>query len=417
MTAVLLLSGRNVSAEAIADVAVDAGREDIAAQPDATVLTATLDGLPDSRVGDTAALFDAWGHQLFTGRISDLRAEQAVKQQLDGSQRLAWTTAVTAVGPLALLGQAQAGAGDAPQESDSRRILRILAETPLAGWAVIEPGIPGPDLLPRPAEPASAADLARAAADDGMGVLWEHADGTIRYTPWRLRQWRAYQLTWGELGMPWTDIPPEATWSQLDSALVPGPAVKPPEMELDPVAARAELTFEESVGDLARTITVTYGTAPDDGPRPTSTAGDGPPVVQIDTDLAEAADAATHATAMLRRHYEPAWRLTTLRIELHRLRTSAARQLLDALQVGTRLTIPIPHGSPVGTLWQGYLEGWRHEIHGSPAGQSHAVQLRVSDRQLTEPADRWRDIDPGITWAGTDPAMRWIDASEWKAAT
>jgi hypothetical protein len=418
MSASLTIGGREVAPITYYDVTVDAGRDSVEEQPDATVLTCTLSMLAGVAIGEPVLLTDSDG-VLFYGWVTDQGADLVV--QAPGTQQppLGWNVQTIATGPLAVLGHKHAGTADYPQETDTARIIRVLDEAGLPH--LINPGIIGPPLLARTAQPDAAERLARSAANDGEGVLWEQpADpaAPLRYTPQRLRRWAAYRLAWGELpeDLAWTGMG-DVTWNDFDSDHLGGPIGTPPALELDPGRVFAEATFTQQISDLARSVTVTYGQAPVDGARPVVTVGSGSPVKDYDTQLALTADATNYADDMLRRQHEPAWRLEGIRIPLHALTPGDRQAIRAALTVGTRLTVPFPLGSPVGYLWQGFLEGWKHHLVADEVlGEQHYLELRASERSLTEASDRWQDIAPTITWDGTAPDLRWIDALTWEAA-
>jgi hypothetical protein len=412
MAASLTIGGREIGAATLYDVTVDVGRDDIESQPDGSVMNARLVGLSGASVGESVVLTDSAG-VLFHGWLTDQDAE------LDAADDMTWQVKLVAAGPLAILGASHAGAVDYPQESDTLRIIRVLDE---AGQDyLINPGVIGPAIMARPAELAPAEKLARSAADDGRGVLWEQPadlETPLRYTPQRLRHWAAYSLTWGELpaAMSWADTVP-LTWEDFDTDNLPGPAGTPPDLELDPATVFAEATFTQTIGDYAQSVTVTYGTAPDGtADRPSVTVGNGTPAKDYTTQLALVADATAYADDMLRRHHEATWRLEGIRIPLHYLTPADRDAIRAALTVGTRLTLPFPLGSPVGYVWQGFLEGWKHHLINDGSGDAHYLELHASERSLTEASDRWQDIAPSITWNSTAPDMRWIDALIWKAA-
>ena len=409
MTATLIVAGLDVSRITLYDVKVDCGRDDVESQADASVLSATLIELPSTiNVADAVSLVDAHG-MLFHGYVTDLQADLEADDE-----GMAWAYSLTATGPLAALGYVNVGAADYPQESDSQRVARVLTEAG-AGHSV-DPNIPGPQLLPRLAQLGRAQELARSAADDGQGVMWENpADPVtpIRYTAQRARRWAPGDLAWSELpaDQAWADYG-ILTWAELTSDYLPTEGF-PPALEIDPATTPARATFTQQIGDLARTVTVTYGAPGVEGGRPIVTLGELEPVHDYDTQLVTFADAVTYAGNMLRRSQEPAWRLSSLTVPLHKLTEEMRARYRDSLTVGTKLTIPFPHGSPVGYVWEGFLEGWTHTL--TPG--VHDLELRTSERSLTEPSDRWQDIGATITWAGTDPAMRWQDAAQWREAS
>lgn len=409
MSASLIIAGTELAPVTLYDVTIDAGRDDIESQPDGSVLNATIVGLAPAAIGDHIQLTDPGGI-LFHGWVTDLTAE------LEPSD-MSWTVKLTATGPLAILGHMLAGQVTYPEETDSARIYRILEES--GALHAVDPDIIGPAILAREAEAEWAATLARSTADDGMGVLWEQpADplAPIRYLPERFRHWTLHKLTWSELPVqPW-DAFGAATWNDFNSDTIGQAPEAPGDLEVDPATTYAEATFSQQIDDLARTVTVTYGPEPDEGQRATVTVGTLVPAAEYDTQLANQGDAAHYADNMLRRYQQPAWRLDHIRIPLHTLPPGDQATIRAALEVGTRLTVPFPLGSPVGYVWQGFLEGWRHELLGDASGEFHYLELHTSERSLTESSDRWMDINPTITWDSTAPDMTWLDAIQWRTA-
>lgn len=396
----LTINGEVVDPRTIYDLTVTAGRDDIESQPDATVLNFTMLNYGSEQVGFPVTLTDEYGH-IFSGFISDLKAEQ--------DEEMEWQVQCVATGPMALLGQLSAGEGGWPEESDSARIYRILEE--VGFLHNVNPGSSGPTILSNPAgEVVNAAEAARKVADSGMGVFWEKPSDPqmkLQYFPARQRTWKSYELTWAELPPgPWTSL--TSQWSDLNSdSEGSGTSTYPGYVVLDPSASNAEVTFEQSIGDIARTIVVEYGVAPEGGgSRPTSVAGNRIPEATFDTQLALTTDAATFATTMLRRKQQPAWRLTEILLHVDLMSDLQIQKLRKDLSVGMRITIPFPKGSPVGNSWDGYLEGWEHRA----TAESYTITLNVSDRQLTEPADRWSDMTSTAMWTDIPSDLQWVYA-------
>ena len=395
----LTIDDVDVSGRTPYDVKVTVGRDDIEGQPDAAVLSFQMVGYGAEKVGSVARLTDEYG-PLFAGLLTDLKVEQ--------DAAMTWTMSATATGSLAVLGQLSCGEGGWPQETDSQRINRILQEVGVPHN--VAPLTDGPLLLAHPAgEVVNAADAARDAADSGMGVLWGDPNDpwmAISYIPASMRAWGVYPLTWRDLldDDTWGAYTGVA-WTRMVSPDVESDSPYPGHFTVDPSTANAEVVFEQIVGDLARTITVEYGEAPaDGGDRPTVTAGDEHPEDNYSTLLVDVSDASNFATTMLRRRQQPAWRLTEIILHASLLDAEQWAQLRRDMAIGMRLTVPFPHGSPVGHEWQGYLEGWEHQA----TDEGHTLTLNVSDRQLTEPADRWMDITS--SWADIPADLRWVYA-------
>lgn len=406
MTAALTVAGVDVTAVTHWNVQIDVGRDNVDDQPDASVLSATVDGWqPAGQSADPVTLTDDYG-RLFTGTVTDLQTD------LDPQRSTPWRTRITAAGPLADVGRVIVGDEPWPQESDSVRIVRILT---LAGVNTdgVDPGIVGPAILPRDVDRQSALEQAQSVAGDAFGVLWEQpADpaSPIRYSPQRLRTWTPVAIAWSELpATTWDATDPALIWADLDSALFQLPGA-PSALTLHAGDVVADLELEQRIGDLVRTVRVTYGTETDDGdggtlPRPQAIAGTGIPEVGRDTQLADVTDAATLADTLWRSRREPAWllRRVTLR-PLEDMTPDTATAVRDALAVGTRLTIDgIAWPGPFGTVWQGYLEGWTHRLHPG----AHVIDLFTSERIFTEPSDRWHDITDGTRWQDVGATVTW----------
>lgn len=396
---IMTIDGINVNRHAVYELSISTGRQDIYGQPDGSILNADILGhIPAGQVGSAVVVRDRHG-QLFAGWTTDITSRQ--------NDAMAWRTTITATGPLALLGQTYAGYEAHPVETDSLRVARIIEETPLRDMHAVDTAIEGFDLAPRPAQmPENAADLARLAADSAMGVLWEQPSDPstpLRYTPGKYRVWGGYSPTWAEM--------PEDTWDDLDgtwSEAVIADSVAPV-LELQPGEVYADLVFEQRIGDVVRTVRVTYG--PEDAEqRPQVSAGSGePPAKAFDTILDSQGDAVQYANTVLQRHSEPLWRLRSAQVEMVGLAVQRVSELRGALAVGAKVILHIPYGSPVGTRWEGYLEGWGFDIVADERRSSFLLTLNVSDRYLTEPADRWSDFDDTTTWDDLLDATTWDD--------
>jgi hypothetical protein len=403
-SATLTIAGEDVSLSTAYDVTVDVGRADIESQPDASVLNANLIGYePAGDVGDPVRLTSSEG-LIFHGWISDLRSTLSA----DDAGELVWETDVTATGPLALLGQVQTGADGYPEQSDSERIWQILTDAGIGH--TVNPNVVGPPIIPHPAELAGAADMARSVADSGTGVLWEQpADPVtpLRYSAQRARRWAIVYHTWDELHdeIMWADAGPWR-WFQINSENIGGTEGAPPHIILDPATVIADATFEQTIGDLARAVTVVYGPE-GGGDRPNVTVGTQPPHITIDTELANAGDATAKADTVYRQRRDPAWRVSGLTLNLLTLTPDIRSTIVKGLEVGAKLEVPFPLGSPVGVLWQGFLEGWQHQL----LPDAHWLELRASERSLTEPCLRWID-SVGYLWLEVAAYEIWESACD-----
>ena len=412
MTLTLTVGGVDQSGFTVYDITVATGRDDVYSQPDGSVMNAEFVGwVPAGKVGDEVVLTDEFG-QVFRGWVTDVRAEL----QSD----MTWRSNLSATGPLALLGQALAGYAAWPVESDSFRVRRVVDETPLSAMLAIDVAVEGVDVSGRLADthPENAAELARVTADSGMGVLWEQPASytyPLRYSQAKTRTWDAYTHSWGEISeaVTWDVLSDTLIWDAFDSDSLPVPN-RPPEYTLDPAVVHADLVFEQTVSDLARTVTVSYG-QPDsveEQPVPVQ-AGDGrAPTKSFSTILQEVGDATQYAETMRTRFQAPLWRLSSMKIQADYLDSGEYQTLRGVLQVGTRLTVPIPEGSPVGSMWQGYLEGWSQSFHGNGDGRSTVVDMTVSDRYLTEPADRWLSLSSSGVWSQLPDDLLWEDSND-----
>lgn len=405
MTAVLTVGGEDVSSLTYYDVTVTAGRDDIDTQPDATVLTTRINGWhPAGQVGDQVILHDDLG-QLFAGTITDLDTHLEQKHDPStGTLTWAWMTTLTAAGPLAQLGRTVIGDEPWPEESDSQRIARILT---LAGApSSVDPGILGPAILARDVDRRDAAELARDVADDARGVLWEQpADPNypIRYQPGRLRTWEPVPLAWAELGDRTWDQLDELTWDQLDSAAIALPG-DPGHLTIDAGQVAVGITLTQQISDLALTVRIAWGPTPEGGSQEEVIVGTGIPEIARSTQLANSGAALAVADAMWRTRREPAWRIREVEIDLATIPPADAATIRAGLAAGARLTITrIAFDAPPGPTWQGYVEGWQHDLQPG----HHYLRLRTSERALTEPGNQWQDLDDAMTWNDAD--MTWAE--------
>lgn len=400
MTAVLTIGGVDVSPNTVYDVTLAVGRDDVNTQPDASVLGATLHAWNVGTVGDQITLADAAG-TLFTGTLTDLETTPITLVPP------LWETKLTAVGPLADVGRVLVGDEPWPEETDSERVFRIVE---LAGAAhAVDPNVLGPLILPRDVDAQNAADLCRAVATDALGVFWEQpADPItpIRYSPQRYRSWNEIAVTWSEVPAAWQDLNPAMTWDQATSGYLPIAGV-PLSLELDAAEVRAEVVFSQRVGDLVRTCRVVYGAETGQGDRNEISFGAGAPEIKLDTQLSEQGDALAVAETVVRSRREPKWRLSDVVLDQDHAPPLRWLEIRRQLTIGTRLTLTLPTDTPVGAIWQGYLEGWNYQLL---PGDGDVLTLRTSERALTEPADRWQDVDPLLTWANVDPLETWDTA-------
>lgn len=403
MSAVLTVAGVDVSPRTLMDVTITAGRDDIDSQPDASVLSATIvDWRVAGRVGDPVVLADMHG-RMFAGTVTDLSASMETAGH--------WQVRLAATGPLADLGRVLLGDEPWPEESDSERVARIIALAGAPGH--VDVAVLGPAMLPRDVDRKDAAELARQTADDALGVLWEQPsdpDTPIRYLPARLRSWAPTAVAWQELpAVEWQAVNPGMTWATVDTGgggSLPG---DPGSLNLAAGEVVAWVTLTQGIGDLARCVRVVWGVEVSGGDRPQEIAGAGIPEISLTTELAAAGDAIAVADAVWRTRREPRWRLREVQILADALPSERVAEIRAALAIGARVTITgIDWDSPIGSTWQGYLEGWRHEID----EDGYAIWLRTSERALTEPADRWQDVAVGAVWSALPGDLSWSDASD-----
>jgi hypothetical protein len=407
MTAVLTVGGLDMSPATIYDVSLTVGRDDVNTQPDASVLDATLHVWNVGTVGDPVTLVDAAG-ALFTGTLTDLETTPII---LTVPSR--WETKLTAVGPLADLGRVLVGDEPWPQETDSERVWRIveLAGAPHA----VDPNVLGPQILARDVDAQNAADLCRDVATDALGVFWEQPadpDTPIRYSPQRYRSWNAIVVTWDEVPQSWDELNPAMTWADATSDYLPIAGV-PLALELDAGEVRAEVVFSQRVGDLVRKARVVYGPDTGEAGRDETGFGAGTPEVKLDTQLADEGDALNVAETVVRSRREPKWRLSNVVLDQDHAPPIRWLEIRRQLTIGTRLTLTLPTDSPVGAIWQGYLEGWDYQLL---PGDGDILTLRTSERALSEPADRWQDLNPALTWAAVQPEETWDTAQQLEGA-
>ena len=407
MTATLTVGGRDISHDTVSDVTVQVGRDNVDTQPEASVLTVNMiDGWNlVGNVGDPCTLVDADGC-MFAGTITDI---DSGPPEIVGDP---WRARLMAAGPLAQLGQNVVGDEPWPQETDSARVYRILNLADAQHQ--VNPGLLGPAILARDVDAQPAAELCRSVATDALGTLWEQpADPVtpIRYTPQSLRAWNAQAITWGSMDpvTKWNTLPAGLTWSQVNTDTLPI-AGAPGSLTLDCADIDAEVVFSQRLSDVVAYVRVAYGVDPGAGERPEVSAGSpgGFPQVRLDGQLALVGDAQAVANTIWRSRREPVWRLSEVTLRRDDLLAGEWSALRSALDVGTRLTINLPTSSPVGPVWQGFLEGWELRV----VDDLHSVILRTSERLMTEPADRWQDVAPAEKWNTLVATLTWDTATE-----
>jgi hypothetical protein len=245
-----------------------------------------------------------------------------------------------------------------------------------------------------------------------LGTLWEDFSTPatpIRYTPQSLRAWNAQAITWGSVdpATKWNTLPAGLTWSQVTTDTLPI-AGAPGSLTLDCGDIDAEVVFSQRLSDVVAYVRVAYGIDPGAGERPEAVAGTpgGFPQVKLDGQLALSGDAQAVADTIWRSRREPVWRLSEVLLRRDDLSAGEWSALRAALDVGTRLTINLPTTSPVGPIWQGFLEGWELGI----VDDIHSVTLRTSERLMTEPADRWQDVAAAEKWNTLAAGLTWDTA-------
>lgn len=396
-TTTVTLDGVELShQELLAGVRLERGRDGVDQQPRAGYATVTLLDLESTRarVGlDSRLAITVDGVQLFYGDVSDV----VVKLVQHGELGRVTAHTLTATGVLARFARRPRPAA-LVQQLDGDRVATLLDDLELrwasatgtwaeqdatetwatAGDVTLDVDQPGTYLLSAISTPGDPWSTLQQAANDGLGVLTELGDGTVRYTAARGRTARA-------AADGFLELPPAAV-------LAPG------------------LQIGAHLAELANQVRVKY-------------AGDAEALAfdqelidawggtlehTVDTQLVNSADAQARAERLLqlRKLAAASLEAATLALEVETI-TAAERAELLALEPGTPVRLAsLP--TALGGTFTGVVERVRWTVTRTQA----QLELALSDWSLSEFGVRWELLGPTDTWTTIDPTTAWNTAQE-----
>jgi hypothetical protein len=160
----------------------------------------------------------------------------------------------------------------------------------------------------------------------------------------------------------------------------------------------------KAVAAFCNTATVTYNTSQTVTTIDTaSTAASGIYGQSVSLQIDNDSDAAAAADRLVAHGLNPSWQLDNLVVDVGGM--SSARQDLfrDNVVVGAFVQIP---ALMAGTQTQFFVEGWSENI----TRTTWFTALYLSDKTLTQAAQRYVDVVSGVTYATVTPAtLRWFD--------
>jgi len=299
----------------------------------------------------------------FAGRISDVRIGFEDVDLPSGT--------LIAVGELADMGRRVIGAAPYPAEADGTRVNRAIVAAGVSTDPIrSDPGYLG--VLARDVDAQPALNIARDAATDGGGFVWQATDGAVLYA---------------------------------DAFHRRAPAVS---FALEACDLPVSLAWQQGLEGMANDVRVRYGSAT---PQPEVSASDPASIAEfgthgasLSTRIAGVSDAQERANLIVVRQSTPAWTLSSLAFALESPGVDVALTV-DLLRAEVHDLINVtgmPAGSPMASAMV-FVEGWTETI----VAGGWTLELAVSDYCRTAPAPQWDDVAPGWTWDGLDPGLTW----------
>lgn len=352
-------------------IAINHGRQDATAQPEASTATLDLDLTADSLpvgvdIGSvihvTTELDNGASSVRFHGRVTDINLGWDDAGELTPFARMGQLTAASM---LADLGRRVVGDAPFPQELDGARVARVLA---LAGLdtdpITSDPGIM--QVIATDIDRRDALTIADDTAQSASGILWQTRAGSVRYADAEHRRGITSTLT-------------------LDSCQI---LVTP--------------TWQRTLTGMVNTATIGYGVAPEGGTAPTvqgeslsSVARYGEYGYSLTTLLAREADALNMLGLVLARNSLPVWVMADLPVDVEGLESELTDALLSldmhSLITLTGLPVVAPDAPTSAVLW---VEGWQERL----AWGVHELELAVSGYCRTSPPPRWDDVSQAWLW-------------------
>ena len=399
----ITLAGVDYTDNTLNNATITAGRTDI--------FTNTLTGYASIELGITGALptldikdsvsikvtdSSANDVDLFTGEISAINKSIAGA----GASSIAFVLQIQAVGSLSKLVRSFAGLDSYPEELDGERIERILQEALFTQWQdvpntltwanvaatqewadygvqdidIIDDG--RYDILARTAEVVNAFDLASQTASDGLGYLYETADGKVGYAGAE-RRTSNYGINQIELD---TDL---LNTSGLSTRLSTADIINSVYLTYDDPEASVTATNDQSIEDYGLIET------------------------QISTQLTDSTQAAEQAVRLAALRGTPLESFDSLNINLANPNLgNTERDLLLGVSMDTSIKLTnLPTGFIFNDTFEGFVEGWTWFL----SQNSLELEMLVSNSIYSAFEVQWEDYNPTTQWQNLSGSLTWND--------
>jgi hypothetical protein len=389
------IGGVDYTDETINAVTITRGRDTVYAEPQpgfasVRLIDKTGAGIP-LQVGDQVTIKLEPTETVFVGTITDWNA-----QLYDAGIRntAAAIITITAVGPLMRLNRRVIYTAGRTAELDADRITDIILTALAVPWqeapgtwadqdgtwanylaqpfdpALIDPGVFDLAAVPAKDDGYNAQQLAMEAASSGAGILFETGDGLIAFAN---ADRRPANRAAGDYAIPSTVI-------------------------------RADLDTSSQLADITNRVTVSYSGGATTSQDLESIQRFGVYAGQIDTTLANLANAEDRADDFIARHAIPTVQMGSITIRLDGLPDATVTDLLN-LDINSSVNVPVP--TTMGpTNRQGFIEQIQTRFDPFRA----ELVLRVSDFRLSEGSERWGQVDATIAWEDVSATLTWADA-------
>lgn len=342
---------------------------------------------------------DSNGNQvtLWTGWVSDIEVSLAA---FGGTGRLN-SQRITAVGSLSKLNRRLVGFDGYPKQNDGDRVYDIIKEGAGVTWAEYQPdddtwadvnallqwqnvdllvgniNRPGDfELVAYSGGETGALSLAQAAAQSGLGVLFECNEGRICYSDYSSR----------------TDDVAANGFTTIDT---------------DAILANG-LSSVSRLSDLINEVEVVYKNNQSElDTEPTSIALYGLYAAKINTLLELQADAEQRVEYYLETRAFPRTRLNQITLALHLDQVSdAMRNSMLPMKVSKPIRIAGLPTSIYPETFTGFVEGFTWTINRNEL----FLTLNVSEYALSQLQMNWSQVPPALEWADVSATLEWQEA-------
>lgn len=395
----IVIDGTAVSlADVDYSISVYHGRDGVDQDPQPSHAELTLyitgDASIPVNVSDSIVI-QSWSTNRFTGRVTDLTLEHAYS--VDGTPIA--SLSIIAIGRLSLLGRYVSTAAFAAQTLQAR-VNAILTATGLTYTAEADPNI---DLLAYDPGPTSVRDLLDELSEWTGATMYDTPDGRIWWESYTRRGYDYSTATWADMGTTaWSAT--LGAWSEQASpdTVAPTPVVLPAS------AVVWSPSWTTTASTIVNDATIAYGASvPQATVNLTDTASittHGRAAVELETGLANSADATRRAQNILNAQAAERYQIGKVEVLLERL-TSGQRASVLALKAGARVLVTdLPQPAPVDQFL-GVVEGWG-ELH-TPDRVS--LTLALSDPRYSYAVISWSQAPATATWAGVPASKTWAD--------